>query len=68
MLSFLSLKTIQTVNFSGSKDSYSINAKLCKGSGSSLDCGGVKTKICLTKNKKIEIDIGSKIKGNFFFF
>ncbi|XP_025206725.1 cation-independent mannose-6-phosphate receptor isoform X2 [Melanaphis sacchari] len=54
---------LQKMNFTNSNDMY-LYIKLCKSNEDVLTCNGIKSKICLIKNKKYftESDIGSKIK------
>lgn len=45
-----------------------MNINLCKNNELKTTCDGIKSKICLmNKNKNLQLDIGSKIKGNILF-
>ncbi|XP_050439703.1 cation-independent mannose-6-phosphate receptor-like isoform X2 [Adelges cooleyi] len=54
--------SFKSINFTKANTYYSVRIKLCRTQEQKINCDGIKTKICLIKNQKNEIDIGSKIK------
>lgn len=58
------MERIQSADFHRSDDIYSIHVQLCNNRKQNLFCNGIESNVCLVKNQKHTIDIGSKTKGN----